>query len=205
MTTLTTVFKGSNCVLEIDRDADLGPTTVEFHGSNARCKIGASGPPRSFSALIRLGEDCLVEIGAGVTTATRAFIATCEGTRLIVGDDCMLASNIQLRTDDAHPIFDVRTGLRTNPSEDIIIGAHVWLAYGACCLGGAQIGDGSVIGMNSLVTGVIPNNCVAVGSPARVVRRDIAWERPHLAAEQPPYKPNADSVSCSAYWHLTRD
>ena len=59
--------------------------------------------------------------------------------------------------------------------------------------------------MDSVVTGPIPNNCVAVGTPARVVRRDVAWERPHLSMAQPPYKPDGDSVPRSAYWNATRD
>lgn len=205
LNSLTTVFKGHNCTLEIDPRARLVNTAVEFHGSNAHCRIGAAGPAGSLSALIRLGEDCVITIGAGVTTTARTFIATSEGGRVTVGDDCMLASEVQLRGDDAHPIFDIRTGLRINPVEDIVIGAHVWLAFGVCCLGGARIGDGSVIGMDSVVTGPIPNNCVAVGAPARVVRRDVAWERPHLSMAQPPYKPDGDSVPRSAYWNATRD
>lgn len=205
MSSVTTMFKGSNCVLEIDPRARLGPIALEFRGSNAHCRIGPAGPTGSFSATIRLGEDCLVDIGAGVTTTARAFLAASEGTRLVLGEDCMLASDIQLRTDDAHPIFDIHTGLRINPAEDIVIGAHVWLAYGVHCLGGTRIGDGSVIGMDSLVTGVIPNNCVAVGRPARPVRRDIAWERPHLSIDQPPYKPDGDSIPRSPYWRPTVD
>ena len=202
---LSTVFKGTGCTLEIDARARLGSVTVEFHGSNAHCRIGAGGPDGSFTALIRLGQDCRVEVGAGVTTTARAFLAASEGTRLVLGDDCMLASDVQLRTDDAHPIFDVHTGQRVNPAEDIHVGAHVWLAYGVRCLGGTRIGDGSVVGMDSLVNGAIPNNCIAVGTPARVVRRDIAWERPHLAIDPPAYKPDAGSLARSAYWQPTRD
>ena len=205
---LAPMFKGRDCTLEVDAGARLANVAVEFRGSNAHCRIGAAGPAGpagSFSALIRLGEDSRVEVGAGVTTTTRAFLSASEGTRLVLGEDCMLASEVQLRTDDAHPIFDVHTGLRINPAEDIVIGAHVWLAYGVRCLGGARIGDGSVIGMGSIVTGRIPNNCIAVGSPARVVRRDVAWERPHLAIDPPAYKPDAASVRRSAYWHPTRD
>ena len=62
---LSTVFKGTGCTLEIDARARLGSVTVEFHGSNAHCRIGAGGPDGSFTALIRLGQDCRVEVGAG--------------------------------------------------------------------------------------------------------------------------------------------
>jgi len=205
LTTLTTIFKGRNCTLEIDPCARLGAVTVEFCGSNAHCRIGAAGPSGNFAALIRLGEDCRVEVGAGVTTTARAFLAASEGTRLVVGEDCMLASDIQLRTDDAHPIFDIHTGQRINPAQDVVIGAHVWLAYGVRCLGGTRIGDGSVVGMDSVVNTAVPNNCIAVGRPARVIRRDIAWERPHLAMDTPAYKPDAEGIARSPYWQATCD
>ncbi len=51
------------------------------------------------------------------------------------------------------------------------IGDNVWLGDGVAVLAGADIGDGCVIGANSVVTGPIPPRTVAVGAPARVVRR----------------------------------
>jgi hypothetical protein len=50
------------------------------------------------------------------------------------------------------------------------------------------------------VTGRITNNCVAVGTPARAVRYDIAWERPHLSLVRPFYKPDGSTVPHSPYW-----
>ncbi len=40
-----------------------------------------------------------------------------------------------------------------------------------------QIGNGSIIGAMSLVKSIIPNNCIAAGIPARVIRKNIAWSR----------------------------
>ena len=69
------------------------------------------------------------------------------------------------------------TGERINPPEDIAFGEHVWVGRGVQVLKGARIGDGSVIGARSLVTGEIPPGCLALGVPARVVRAGIVWER----------------------------
>ena len=59
--------------------------------------------------------------------------------------------------------------------------------------------------MRSVVTRSLPNNVVAAGSPAKVVKRHIAWERPHLTLTTPFRKPTADSVKKSPYWMLTAD
>ncbi|CAM3781650.1 hypothetical protein [Avibacterium endocarditidis] len=89
----------------------------------------------------------------------------------------MFATNNQIRTDDAHPIYDVRTGKRLNTSKDIIIGYRVWVAYGATIWGGSQIGNGSIVGAYSVVKKRFPNNCIIAGVPAKVIRKDVFWER----------------------------
>lgn len=51
------------------------------------------------------------------------------------------------------------------------VGAGAVLATGAVILGGACVGDSSVVGALSVVRGLVPPGSVAVGAPARVVRR----------------------------------
>ncbi len=155
---------------------------------------------------MQLGEDSTVKVGADVTTTNTCIVNAAEGSSVVFGDDVMIASQNQFRGHDGHPIFDVATGKRINPSKDIIIGNHVWFGAQAIALAGTKIGDGSVIGFGSIVTGKIPNNCIAVGSPARVIRKNIAWERPHLSFVAPPYKPDASTVVKSEkYWSRTEE
>lgn len=108
---------------------------------------------------------------------------------MTIGDDCMFATGNEIRTDDAHAIYDMETGERLNHSRSITIGNHVWLAFQSVVLGGSSIGDGSVIGYRALVKGEVPPNSVAVGSPARVVRSGIIWKRPHLSMHPPHFFP----------------
>jgi acetyltransferase-like isoleucine patch superfamily enzyme len=165
--TLRVTFTGANNRVEIAHSARLGSLTVVFDCDNVSLVIG----PRTrrlpkFSADIRVGQDSTVEIAEDVSTTNTVIMSACEGTSIRIGRDSMIASNVQIRADDGHPIFNVADGSRANPSRDIHIGEHVWVAYGVVVLGGATLGDGSVMGMNSLVTGKIPNNVIAVGSPA---------------------------------------
>ena len=56
----------------------------------------------------------------------------------------------------------------------ISIGSGSWLGHGTVVLPGAQIGKHVVIGANSVVSGTIPDFSIAVGAPARVVKRQDA-------------------------------
>lgn len=58
-------------------------------------------------------------------------------------------------------------------SGPVTIGDNVWLGDGVAVLAGALIGDGCVVGANSVVTGSLPPRTLAVGAPARPVR---AWD-----------------------------
>lgn len=128
-----------------------------------------------------------------------------EGTSIAVGRDCLFAINVQVITSDGHPIFDVSSGKRVNTCRPIKIESHVWIGDGALILKGSHIGQGSIIGARSLVHGTFPNNCVIAGNPAKIIKKDVAWERPHLADTAPYYKPDSDSISKSPYWHRTRE
>jgi acetyltransferase-like isoleucine patch superfamily enzyme len=198
-------FSGSHNRLIVADDARIGSLSVDFDCDNGTLQIGSSKGVPPFSAAIRVGQDASVIIGRNVSCTSSAAFSAVEGVTITVGDDVMFASENQVRADDGHPIFDVRSGKRINVSRDITIGDHVWLGRFATVLGGVTIGEGSVIGYASVVTRNVPNNCVATGSPAKVVRRDIAWERPHLSLIKPYYKPDASTVKRSKYWNLTRD
>lgn len=167
---------------------------------NGFMSVGPS--TRKLSLQARIGQDSRITIGAGVSSTNRVLLSATEGTTVTIGDDVMFASQNQVHADDGHPIVDVRSGKRANPSRDITIGDHVWVAWGASVLGGSRIGSGSVLGMGSVLKRRLPNDVVAVGVPARVTRRDIAYECPHLSLVEPFYKPDISVIKKSKkYWY----
>ncbi|GAA3768294.1 hypothetical protein GCM10022240_20940 [Microbacterium kribbense] len=200
---ITIAFRGGGNLVRVHAKASATKLHVDFNSSNGTFILGANPHQRAFSAGVRVGEDATVRIGNGVSATAAVTISAVEGVSVIIGNDVMFATANQVRADDGHPIFDVRSGKRVNKARSIRIGDHVWLAYGAMVLAGATIGEGSVIGAGSIVTRRIPNNVIAVGSPATVVRKDIAWERPHLGLVAPFYKPDASTVQKSKYWNRT--
>lgn len=184
-------FLGSNNCIKIHSNANLKNVFIECLGDNANVEISEHV---TVSGMWRLGYNCSLIIGKKSSSTNPVYMTCAEGTKIIIGEDCMFATNNQIRTDDAHAIYDVGTGKRINYSKDIIIGDHVWIGYGATLLGGANIGSGSVIGAFALVKKLIPNNCIATGMPAKVVKKNIFWERPLLLSS----KIDASSSFCKS-------
>ena len=86
-------------------------------------------------------------------------------------------------------------GMQLGPHQPVEIGSGTWIGHGAIVLPGATIGRNVVIGAGSVVRGTVPDHCVVVGVPARVVRRlqpGVGWVatdgsgdiRPVLSADE---------------------
>lgn len=180
-------IRGSNNRVEIAAGAKITYLHVIMEANNARFSIG----PRdaTLSATVRVGQDSSVTLGTNVSTTERVVISAAEGVDVDIGDDCVIGRNVQIRGEDTDPIRDARTGQRANRSRAISIGPHVSLAPDVTVLKGANIGSTTSIGASSVVSQEIPTNCVALGMPAKVVRRYIPWERPRLTAVRPSYRP----------------
>jgi acetyltransferase-like isoleucine patch superfamily enzyme len=200
-------FRGTGNVLTVAKDAKVVELTVDFAGDDGKVVIGGTPKPRIGLRLgIRAGHSSVVTVGSNIGCETKMFISASEGASVTIGDDCMISSGIELRTDDSHAIYDVRSGKRVNPARSIHIGEHVWLGKSVIVMGGVSIGSGSVIGFRSIVTKNVPNNAVAAGAPARVVRRDIAWERPMVAYRVPGLDGLGPGEAKNArYWNLTAE
>lgn len=88
---------------------------------------------------------------------------------LVIGDRTLVAPGC-LITDHNHGIKAnariVDQGVESHP---VVIGADVWIGANACILPGVHIGDGAVVGAGAVVNHDLPDNCVAVGVPARVI------------------------------------
>jgi acetyltransferase-like isoleucine patch superfamily enzyme len=78
-------------------------------------------------------------------------------------------------TDQNHGYEDVSLPIskQSQPERAVKIGSGSWLGYGSVVLPGVTIGEHCVIGANSVVTRDVPSYSVAVGVPARVIKRYI--------------------------------
>lgn len=107
---------------------------------------------------VTLGRDCFLNFGCtllalgGITIEDDVFI----------GPHCVLAT-------EYHPEDPAtRHSLLTKP---IVVKRNAWLGAGVTVLAGVTIGENAIVAAGSVVTKDVPDNCVAVGTPARVVKQ----------------------------------
>lgn len=119
------------------------------------------------SPVVRIGDRCLIGRGSGIV-----------GHFCIeIGDDVWTGHNVYI-TDQNHGYEDVSKPIsqQSQPERPVRIGDGSWLGYGTVVLPGVTIGKHVAVGANSVVTHDLPDFCVAVGSPARVIRQFVNGE-----------------------------
>lgn len=109
-----------------------------------------------------------LHLGAG--TFINYNLMALDVATITIGDDCQIGPNVQLLT-PTHPIDPQPRRDKLEAARPITIGDNVWLGGGVIVCPGVTIGSNSVIGAGAVVTKDIPADVVAVGNPARVVRR----------------------------------
>ena len=92
-----------------------------------------------------------------------------DDTHIYIGDYVKLGPNVVLAS-AGHPLSPELREQGYQFNAPIRIGRGCWLGAGVIVTPGVTIGGGSVIGAGSVVTRNIPENCLAVGNPCRVLR-----------------------------------
>ena len=117
-----------------------------------------------------MGHSGYIIIGKNVYIGTGTTLFGHIG--LEIGDDSLLAQNITV-TPYSHKFDDPSAAINTQGGHvaKVTIGKDCYLGMGVCVMYSGSIGDGSVIGAHSTVVKPIPEFSVAVGTPAKVIKR----------------------------------
>lgn len=181
MAKLKKTIRGRNNYISVGEHSILENTVIRMIGDNNSIVFGKSCYVGANCSFWLEGCNIVIHIGDNCTfTKSVHFCSQEDGMSINVGEDCMFSNNIIVRTSDSHPIYDRISGKRINSPKSVMIGKHVWVAPNTNIMKGAIIGDGAIIGSKSLVTNEIPENSLAVGTPAKVVKTDIFWTRDKL-------------------------
>lgn len=119
--------------------------------------------PQTFEPTLRIGNR--VTATAGLQIFVQRSVE--------IGDDVMFASNVFIN-DGSHGYDSATVPYRYQPITRIApirIGGGCWIGQNVVIMPGVTIGENALIGANSVVTRDIPPRSIAVGTPARVVKR----------------------------------
>jgi len=166
-------FEGDNNTITV------APTALAFGGYfhlNGGATVTIDDRFNGPQGFIYAGQGSELRIGrsAGFNGLVRLLLHECA--QLTIGDDCLFAAEVDVSVSDMHSIIDISSQKRINVAQDINIGNRVWIGQRSMVLKGAEIGDGCIIGAQSVVTKRIPANCLAAGSPARLIRPNVTWD-----------------------------
>lgn len=126
---------------------------VKMH-SNYAHSVLATFP----GGLLEIGDRTVLNYGADI----------CATKLVRIGSDCLLGTHVIILDSDFHDVVDHD---RVPESRPVVIGDGVWIGNRATILPGVTIGDGAVVGAGSVVISDIPARTLAMGNPARVMKK----------------------------------
>lgn len=112
-------------------------------------------------AFIKIGND------VGISGAS-----ICASKGITIGNNVLIGANVLIIDSDFHPIKDSnrRYSQKKINCKEIVIEDNVFIGVNAIILKGVTIGKNSVIGAGSVVFGNIPQDCIAFGNPAKIIK-----------------------------------
>ena len=113
------------------------------------------------------------DYGSNIRVGRRFFanfnFTVLDEAPVTVGDDCFIGPNVSIYT-ACHSTDPVERNSRREWAKPVTIGDNVWIGGSVTILPGVTIGSNVTIGAGSVVVKDIPDGCVAVGNPCRVVK-----------------------------------
>lgn len=155
-----------------------------FNGRGGRVKIGQG-------SIVQCRIDFDSPQGQ-VTIGDRSYIGASHlvcHSAIDIADDVIISWGVTIVDHDSHSLdWQKRRGDVANwgrgekdwsgvAVKPVQIGPKVWIGFGASILKGVTVGEGAVVGANSVVTRDVLAYAVVAGNPARVVRQLIPGER----------------------------
>ena len=155
----------------------LNNLKIRIRGSDHRIELGRNCRISREGVFWIEDDHCLLSIGSNTTMVDVSIAVTEPGSKVVIGEECMFANDIDIRVGDSHSVLDATTGERINFAENVEIGRHVWIAAHTIILKGVTIGENSVVASGAIVTRSCDSGSILAGNPARVIRSGISWQR----------------------------
>lgn len=155
----------------VDLTRQYNATAADDHHERERllCELlGSVGKGTVIRPPFRCDYGYQIHIGER-TFANWGLVALDVG-RIDIGHDVQIGPNVQLLT-ATHPLDPELRRAKWESAEPISIGDNAWLGGGVIVCPGVSIGENTVVGAGAVVVENLPAGVLAVGNPARVIRR----------------------------------
>ncbi|MBE9600307.1 hypothetical protein [Pedobacter sp. MC2016-24] len=172
------LIKGNNNAITFGNQSRL-EVDIKIYGDNNVIEIGENCSVKGTKFWVE-DQNNKILIGNATTIEKDTELACIEGCNITIGVDCMLSSDIVVRTGDSHSIVDLQ-GKRINPSRNVVVGNHVWIGHKAVLSKGAGVSNHSIVASGAMVTSSFEEgNCILGGFPAVVIKSNIDWMRERI-------------------------
>lgn len=160
------ICHGFPIISTVDNSEIIIGTGVVLCSNSKFTDLGVNHPV----ILRTLAKDAVLKIGdqTGISGAT-----ICASKKITIGSRVLLGANVTIMDTDFHAISaSSRYVIPLNEldNKEVLIEDNVFIGANSIILKGSRIGKNSVIGAGSVVAGVIPENAVAAGNPARAIK-----------------------------------
>lgn len=169
---------GNNNIIMAAKMSVLKNVLIRIQG-NGNSVFIEEGAYLSGAELWLEGDSCRIRIGKNSFVGGKTHLACTEQTEISIGCECMLSSNIQIRTGDSHSIVEM-DGNRINPAESVEIGNHCWIGEGAKVMKGVTLEGDDVVSTGAIVTKSFGKNVLLGGIPAKVIKENVTWDKERI-------------------------
>lgn len=164
-------------VESLGRGVTIDSAIPQIYG-NGRIRIGNEsviGGRNTWLVGFPWGGDAVLVIGERVAIGYQTTLSVAVG--LTIGDDTVMASNVQIYDNPSHPVSATRRlrreALRPDECAPVSIGRNVWIGTQSIIMRGVSIGDNSVVAAGSIVTRDVAPNMLVGGNPAKPIKEIV--------------------------------
>ena len=121
--------------------------------------------------LIERRENSYLEIGEGTEMNVNSQISS--SGKVIIGKNVLFGPNVYV-TDSTHHYGDISIPISSQgivSKGEVVIGDESWLGRNVVVVGNVKVGRHCVIGASTVITKDIPDYCVVVGNPGRIIKK----------------------------------
>ena len=163
------IFKMRGMKIKLSSSFPIFSTTIE---NPKGIKVGKHTNFDKHTTLICFGSKKDIQIIIGDNVCFSDSLKILSKAKVIIEDNCTIAGGVFI-TSENHGLNPLTPSYNENELEckDVEIGKGVWIGEKAIVLPGVKIGEKAIIGAGSVVTKDIPPYCIAVGNPAKVIKK----------------------------------